>query len=85
MFCQNGQDKVDLIDIWKIGSIIVLTFNPRSSFRGNYHGNKLRMGAFFMEPNIYVVSENGDGSDILDGLHYRLNKVIADALNAELQ
>ena len=84
-FCQNGQDSVNWINTWSFtkGFREPPKFLP--SFRGNYHQTNLTIGAFFIYPNIYAVGKNEDGSDILDGYHYRAYKFITDSLNAKLQ
>ena len=83
-YCENGKDRIDLINVWRhqLGFRNPVTFRP--SFNGKFFGNTLKMGTFWLSPNIHIVGKYENGSNIIDGTHYRNYKIIAEKLNFTL-
>ena len=85
MFCKDGKDLVEHINTWREGSGFSKPVKLQPSFRGNYHGTPLKIGSFYLQPNIYVTSKHENGTEILDGAVYRFYMSIARNLNATLR
>ena len=84
-FCFHGEDKVELVNTWRYKSGFMGPVRFRNSFRGNAYGAPLRMGTYWLKPNIYIAGKDDEGNIIVDGSLYRRHKWIADSSNFSMK
>ena len=66
-FCMNGKDSIQPVNRWtpKDGLGKELAF--KISFRGNFFGAPLKMGTYYMKPNIYPTGYDKQGKFTMEG------------------
>ena len=82
MFCNEGEDIIQLSNTWKVNSGFRRKIKFDKSFNGNFHGSHATMSIDEnFPPNFFIASQNENGTKIYDGVTYKFYVAIADVLN----
>ena len=83
-FCENGEDSVQFINVWrsKLGFKYQTKF--QKSFRGEWYGKDFIIASHLQFPYFYPKALKDDGNYIFDGTVYNRYVVMAQVLNMTL-
>ena len=81
-FCDDGEDRLEMINTWRLTSEFrkILQFNL--SFSGNFHKNSVRMSIWEDRiPGSHIIGIDDNGNKIYDGWAIRWYMVMGNILN----